>query len=413
VVTANGNAFGGGTFDKHYAVNTIRSKNLTGNGESPTAASTLPSLNDSNPTNANSDTRPYELNIGDRLSAANVSWKWYSGGFNQILAYSGSNPSPTTNPTYASVNATQQFQYHHQPFAYFDNYAPFDTTNTVPANFVGGFAGTGTNGLTAGQTGVTRQSNSQAHLQDEQNFFTDVTNGTLPAVSFIKPVGVNNEHPGYAALQTGQAHVASIIQALQANSALWAKTMVIITYDEHGGRWDHVTPPTRDIWGPGVRVPAIVISPVAKQGLVDHTQRDTSAILSTIEQRFGLSSLNNLDGSATSFANVLTTLGINRGTTTVNSRAKSITQGVTITNNGTTPITGPVQLVLDNLPSGAVLTNRAGTTVNNAPTGSPYVTVTTGTIAPGTSVTVSLVFNIPPSGGVTYTARTVVGTTTP
>ncbi len=147
MVTAGNVAFAdGSTFDKHYAVNTIRSKNLTGNGESPTAASTLPSLNDSNPTNTGGDTRPYELNIGDKLSAADVSWKWYSGGFAQILAYSGSNPSPTTNPSYSSVNATQQFQYHHQPLAYFDNYAPFDTMNTVPPAFVGGFAGTGTGG---------------------------------------------------------------------------------------------------------------------------------------------------------------------------------------------------------------------------------------------------------------------------
>ncbi len=142
---------------------------------------------------------------------------------------------------------------------------------------------------------------------------------------------MNNEHPGYATLQQGQAHVASIIQALQANSSLWANTLIIITYDEHGGRWDHVTPPTRDIWGPGVRVPAIVISPVAKQGLVDHTQRDTSSILSTIEARFGLSPLNGRDGNAPSFANVLSTLGINRGTFAVNRRANSMSQGVTIT----------------------------------------------------------------------------------
>ena len=149
-----------------------------------------------------------------------------------------------------------------------------------------------------------------------------MSNNTLPAVVFIKAVGVNNEHPGYAALQTGQAHVASIVQALQANPDLWAHTAVIVTYDEHGGRWDHVTPPTRDIWGPGERVPCIVMSPLVKKGFVDHTQRDTSAILSTIEQRFGLAPLNQRDASATSFADLFTSIDIARGGLTINRRAE-------------------------------------------------------------------------------------------
>lgn len=420
IPSANTEAFAGppGTlFDKHYVVNTTRSRNLAGNGENGTVApylvSLLPSLNDSNPTNANGDTRPYDPNIGDALSAANVSWKWYSGGWTQILAYSGSNPTPTTSPSYASVNASLQLQYHHQVLPYFDNYAPFDTTNTVPPSQVGGFAGAGTAGLTAGQTGVTRAQNSAAHIQDETNFFSDVSNNTLPSVVFIKPVGVNNEHPGYATLQTGQAHVASIVQALQANPTLWAHTVVIVTYDEHGGRWDHVTPPARDIWGPGLRVPCLVISPLAKKGLVDHAQRDTTSILSTIEQRFGVTPLNALDTSAPTFFDVLTALDIARGSYVVNNRTKKITQTVTITNRAATASSGPVQLVLDNLSAGTTLTNASGVTANNAPNGSPYLTASAGPIAPGASVTVTLQFNIPTSGGVNYYARTVTGTATP
>ncbi len=318
-----------------------------------------------------------------------------------------------TNPSFAAVNAPLQLQYHHQPFAYFDNYAPFDTANTVPAAFVGGFAGVGSAGLTHGQNGVTRAQNSAAHLQDERDFFTDVTNGTLPAVSFIKPVGVNNEHPGYATLQQGQAHVASIIQALQANPAVWAHTAVIITYDEHGGRWDHVTPPLRDIWGPGERVPCIVISPLAKKGYVDHAQRDTSSILSTIEQRFGLAALNQRDAVAPNFFDLFSSLDITRGVYVVNQRAHTITQTVTITNRGTSAIAGPVQLVLDNLSATASLTNKTGVTANNTPNGSPYITASTGSIAPGASVTVSLQFAMPTTGGVNYFARTVNGTTNP
>lgn len=397
-------------FDKHYVVNTTRSKNLAGNGEVPSSASLMPSLNDSNP---NDTTRTWAPTIGDILSAANVSWKWYSGGWDLIKAYSGSNPSPTTSPSYASVNATNQFQYHHQAFAYYDNYAPFDTTNTVPTAYVGGFAGTGTSGLSYGQSGVTRAQNSAAHIQDEANFFTDVQNNTLPAVVFIKPVGVNNEHPGYAALQTGQAHVASIVQAVQANPALWAHTAIIVTYDEHGGRWDHVTPPSRDIWGPGVRVPCLVISPLAKKGYVDHTVRDTSSILSTIEQRWNLAALNTRDASAPTFFDVFTLLDVGRSGFTVNRRTNTVTQVITVTNRGSSAITGPVVLALDNLSSNTSLTNAAGTTANNAPAGSPYVTVAANGLAAGASATVTLQFALPSSGSVTYAARTITGTSVP
>lgn len=419
VTSANAQAYFGAsgiTYDKHYVVNTTRSVNLAGNGENgntpPYAVSLLPSQNDSNPTNANGDSRPYIPTIGDELSTANVSWKWYSGGWTQIVAYSGSNPSPTTNPSYSSVNASLQLQYHHQPFAYYDNYAPFGSA-LVPAAYVGGFAGAGTSGLTAGQANVTQAQNSAAHIQDETNFFADVSNGTLPAVSFIKPVGVNNEHPGYAALQTGQAHVASIVQAVQANPALWAHTAIIITYDEHGGRWDHVTPPVRDIWGPGERVPCIVISPFAKQSYVDHTQYDTSSILSTIEQRFDLAALNQRDQNAPSMAGIFTSAQITRGSFVLNRRAGTFTQTVTVTNTGSTPITGPIQLALDNLSSGTTLTNATGITAHNAPNGSPYITVTGADLAAGASATVTLQFTVPASGGITYSARTITGTATP
>jgi phospholipase C/phosphodiesterase/alkaline phosphatase D-like protein len=419
-VAANAQVFGavgGVNFDKHYAVNTIRSANLPSGSDAFPGNGLLPTQNDSNPGDS---TRPYILTIGDALSTANVSWKYYSGNWTQIAGYSkannGSNPlyPAITDGGYTTANNTFAFQYHHQPFAYYDNYAPFGG-GTVPVQYVGGFAGVLPSGVTAGSSGfsINQATNSAAHLQDESNFFTDVQNGQLPSVCFIKPVGINNEHPGYAALQTGQAHVASIIQALQANPSLWATTMVIVTYDEHGGRWDHVTPPVRDTWGPGVRVPCLVFSPMSKQGYVDHTQRDTSSILSTIEQRFGLSPLNSLDANAPTFANLITALQISRGGYVANARNHTVTQAVTITNNGSVPIIGPVQLVLDNLTSGISLQNATGTTTTNAPAGSPYITATTGTIAPGASVTVSLRFNLPVSGGVNYTARTVSGTSNP
>jgi phospholipase C len=67
--------------------------------------------------------------------------------------------------------------------------------------------------------------------------------------------------------------------------------VVVVTYDENGGWWDHVAPPKADRWGPGNRVPTIIASPFAKMGTVDHTQYDTSSILRFITRRWGLDPL--------------------------------------------------------------------------------------------------------------------------
>src|SRR5713226_5554814 len=181
--------------------------------------------------------------IGDRLSDQNVSWAWYSGGWNTAVL----------------GHADPLFQFHHQPFAYYANYAD------------------GTPGRAD-------------HLKNKQSDYTDVVGGKLPAVTFVKPLGPDNEHPGSATLLTGQQHVADLVSTIQ-NSTYWNDTAIIITYDEHGGRWDHVAPPVIDRWGPGLRVPTIVISPFAKKGFVDHTQYDTTSILRLIEERWNLQPL--------------------------------------------------------------------------------------------------------------------------
>ena len=193
--------------------------------------------------------------IGDRLSAKNISWAWYSGGWNDALA---GRPDPL-------------FQYHHQPFAYFASFADGTQAKTE-------------------------------HLKDETDFFQSLQSNSLPSVSFIKPLGPDNEHPGYTNLQRGQQHVADIVKAVQ-NSPYWADTAIIITYDENGGRWDHVSPPVGDRWGPGTRVPAIVISPYAKKHFVDHTQYDTTSVLKLIETRWNLAPLTSRDASATPMLN--------------------------------------------------------------------------------------------------------------
>jgi phospholipase C len=123
-------------------------------------------------------------------------------------------------------------------------------------------------------------------------------------VSFIKPLGPDNEHPGYADLLTGEQHVLDLIQAVQKGPD-WRNTVIIITYDEHGGFWDHVAPPVVDRWGPGIRVPTLIISPFARRGFVDHNLYDTTSILALIEHRWGLQPLTDRDANADDMAGAL------------------------------------------------------------------------------------------------------------
>jgi acid phosphatase len=265
----------GATFDKNYAINTIFSVNLVPTFSTVGSTSLLPTQNDSDPTDT---ARPFIPTIGDRLNDKGVSWKWYSGGFDNALASTAVNPANggvvPPNPPVDPL-----FQWHHQPFVYYDNYAPWVNGQRNPM--------------------------SAAHLQDENNFFLDLQNHELPAVSFIKPLGPDNEHPGYASLQQGQQHVADIVDAIR-RSPYWGHTVIIVTYDEHGGRWDHVSPPTSNgIWGDGTRVPGLVLGPLAAEHFIDHTQHDTLSILKTIEERFGLDPLTTYDANASSLASSL------------------------------------------------------------------------------------------------------------
>jgi phospholipase C len=130
----------------------------------------------------------------------------------------------------------------------------------------------------------------------DPHFFDDVREGRLPAVSWIDPnfvdmgglKGANDDHPA-ADIRAGQALVQSVVQALS-NSDLWSKTLLVITYDEHGGFFDHVAPGPAA--GPkpfdryGVRVPAIIVSPWVAQGRPESTIFDHTSIIKTVLLRF-------------------------------------------------------------------------------------------------------------------------------
>jgi acid phosphatase len=142
------------------------------------------------------------------------------------------------------------------------------------------------------------------HLKDEVDLEKAIADGSLPSVVFYKPIGTLNEHPGYAEIISGDAHIDDLLSKIE-QSPVWSDSIIIITYDENGGYWDHVPPPKGERWGPGVRVPTLIISPFAKKGFVDHTVYDTTSILKLIETRFHLAPLGTRDRDAGDLTNAL------------------------------------------------------------------------------------------------------------
>ena len=197
--------------------------------------------------------------IGDLLSRAGVSWAWYGGAWQAAIDGRGAGQRPN-------------FQHHHQPLNYFRQFAPGTQARSEH--------------LRDGGLGDSPISN---------RFIADVVAGKLPAVSFYKPQGNLNLHAGYSDIESGDAHVANVIEHLK-KSPQWKDMVVVITFDENGGWWDHVAPPEGDRWGPGSRIPAIVVSPHAKKGAVDHNFYDTTSILRFITR---LHALPRLEGLAT------------------------------------------------------------------------------------------------------------------
>jgi acid phosphatase len=201
--------------------------------------------------------------IGDALSEKGVSWAWYAGGWNIALEDGRQPPNEKRRIIYTREDGSPDFQPHHQPFNYYARFAP------------------GT-------------ADRAEHLKDGDDFLRDIDNGTLPQVAFYKPVGVFTQHPLYTDLARGDAHIDDLLNRLS-RSSQWKDMVVIVTYDENGGFWDHVPPPQGPGWGdrfgPGTRIPALIISPYAKRGFVDKTSYDTTSILKFIARRFDLEPL--------------------------------------------------------------------------------------------------------------------------
>jgi len=128
------------------------------------------------------------------------------------------------------------------------------------------------------------QDGQQGNIQSLTNFFSAAKNGTLPAVSWVDPSQPVSEHPR-ALVSAGQTYVTGLINAVM-QSPDWNSTAIFLTWDDWGGFYDHVNPPSVDQNGYGLRVPAMVISPYAKQGFIDHQTLSHDAYNKFIEDDF-------------------------------------------------------------------------------------------------------------------------------
>jgi acid phosphatase len=219
--------------------------------------------------------------IGDRLSQAGLDWGWYRGDIAGVVP-SFQNYAPNT------IGGAEHMRW-------------IVGTPIPTATHTGNFALS-----TPTPTGTIVPSPTQ-----KPPFLEALrTPGALAAVSFVRPSAADSEHPGTDNLSSGEAFVAAtLIPAIMTSTPYRQnKVAIVITYDENGGRWDHVSPPNpltpattpgkTDQFGPGSRVPAIIISPWARRCTVDHTPYDTTSIAAFIEKNWSLAPLSARDAAA-------------------------------------------------------------------------------------------------------------------
>jgi len=181
--------------------------------------------------------------IGDALSANGISWTYYGEGFPQAAE------QPLANQLYCAIcNAFQ--------------YARSIMTTNLKNNLTG-----------------------------LEPFFDDVRAGSLPSVSFVKPDALTDSHPGMSTPPLFEGLVRKVVESVRSNPALWADTVILITFDESGGYYDSGYIQPIDFFGDGPRTVMIAVSPFAKPGHVDHTYADHASILKFIERNWGLGPL--------------------------------------------------------------------------------------------------------------------------
>ena len=205
------------------------------------------------------------ITIGDRLTERGIDWAWYSEGWGLAI-------DRDRTPEQDARLRLMRFSYHHQPFAYFDRFDPSTAKG---------------------------RAERRKHLRDGRDFELDIRSGQLPPVTFYKPANINSEHPGEGSVAAGDALIGQVMEMLN-NSSIRNSFALLITYDEFGGFFDHVVPPAgaavgnrADFFGPGTRIPAILVSPYTISGTIDSTEFETTSILKFIAERFQLDPLPN------------------------------------------------------------------------------------------------------------------------
>jgi phospholipase C len=194
--------------------------------------------------------------IGDELLAHNISWKYYGDQWNNYV------PDPY-QLNYGAIGANTD--------EYCNICNPFQYDTSIMAN-------------AAIRT---------AHIQDTANLYSDIQNGTLPAVSFVKPSGLVDGHPSSSKLDLFEGFVQKIIDAVQANPSVWKDTAIMITEDEGGGYYDSGYVQPLDFFGDGTRIPMIVVSPYSRGGRITHDYSDHVSVLKFIERNWNLPPVTN------------------------------------------------------------------------------------------------------------------------
>src|SRR6202045_4787386 len=180
--------------------------------------------------------------IGDLLSAKNIPWKYYGGSYNV------SGTAAPLDGTYCNIC---------NPFEYQVNYPAMRAD----------------------------------HMRDVTDLFNDLKNGTLPAVSYVKPDGVMDGHPASSKFDLFEAFAKNIIELAQGNKELWESTAIFVTVDEGGGYYDSGFIQPVDFFGTGPRIPMIAVSPFSRGGHISHVYGEHSSFVKFVERNWHLGKL--------------------------------------------------------------------------------------------------------------------------
>jgi phospholipase C len=180
--------------------------------------------------------------IGDLLSAKNIPWKYYGGSYNV------SGTGTPLDGLYCNIC---------NPFEYQLNYPAMRA----------------------------------AHMRDVTDLFSDLKNGTLPAVSYVKPDGTMDGHPASSKFDLFEAFAKNIIELAQSNRELWESTAIFVTVDEGGGLYDSGFIQPVDFFGTGPRIPMIAVSPFSQGGHVTHVYGEHSSFVKFVERNWDLGKL--------------------------------------------------------------------------------------------------------------------------